>query len=267
MPMRRRLPDHAVVQHGAEIAQRAENLGARHQHDEQRLQRHHAVGHTVDAERKRRRGADADADIDDAARDQIGRQHPHRRGGEFARLAGQHAAVSRALAERLERRQTLDGVEKFGAETFQRGAVRDADFAIEPAEDRRQHQTNQREAQHQRRDRHVPPGDDGEHGERRERRDGELRHVLAEKALQLLDAVDHRQHDAAGALAGEPGRPEFGDLVVELEPQHLLHARRGAVRHHGALVFEKGAHEHHRRDRRRRQYERRAPARRDRPAQ
>ena len=43
----------------------------------------------------------------------------------------------------------------------------------------------------------------------------DLRHVLAEKALQLLDAVDHRQHDPAGALAGEPGRAELGDLVVE----------------------------------------------------
>ena len=127
---RRRLPDHAVMQHGTEIAQRAENLGARHQHDEQRLQGHHAVGDTVGAERNRRRGADADADIDDAARDQVGGEHPHRRGRQFTRLAAKHPAVSRALAERLERRQTLDGVEKLGAETFQRGAVREADFLI-----------------------------------------------------------------------------------------------------------------------------------------
>ena len=42
--------------------------------------------------------------------------------------------------------------------------------------------------------------------------------------LQLLDAVDHRLHDAAGALAGEPGRAELRDLVVELAAQLLLHA-------------------------------------------
>ena len=67
-----------------------------------------------------------------------------------------------------------------------------------------------------------------------QRRDRDLRHVLAEKRLQLLDAVDHRQHHAAGALAGEPGRPQRGDLVVEPAAQRLLHPGRGAVRDHRA---------------------------------
>ncbi len=51
--------------------------------------------------------------------------------------------------------------------------------------------------------------------------------------------------------------PSSVDLVVELEAQDLLHARSGAVRHHGALVLEKRANEHDRRDRRRRHKQRR----------
>ena len=64
---------------------------------------------------------------------------------------------------------------------------------------------------------------------RRAARRWHLRHVLAEERLQLLDAVDHRQHDAAGALAGEPGRPECGDLVVELRLRSAS-CTRAAVR-------------------------------------
>ena len=135
--------------------------------------------------------------------------------------------------------------------------MRHADFCIETAECGGQHQAHERRAQHHRRHRHVPPSDDGEHGDGRERGNGELRHVLAEKRLQLLNAVDQRQHDTPGPLAGEKSRPEFGDLVVELKSQHLLHARGSAVRRRGALVFEHGAHEHDRRDRHRRQDERR----------
>ena len=61
------------------------------------------------------------------------------------------------------------------------------------------------------------------------------------KRLQLLDAVDHRQHDAAGALGAEPGRTEGDDLVVQQPAQRLLHAHGGAVRDHGAAVVERGA--------------------------
>ena len=74
---------------------------------------------------------------------------------------------------------------------------------------------------------------------RRQHRDRQLRHVLAEKGLQLLDAVDDRQHDPAGALAGEPGRPQLGELVVEAAAQILLHAVGGAVRDHGALLLDR----------------------------
>ena len=44
------------------------------------------------------------------------------RGGQRARLVGEHAAVGGALAERFQRRQTLDGIEELRAESFQRAA-------------------------------------------------------------------------------------------------------------------------------------------------
>ena len=47
-----RLPDHALVQHRAQVAQRAEHLGAGHQHDQQRLDAHQPVRHPPDAERQ-----------------------------------------------------------------------------------------------------------------------------------------------------------------------------------------------------------------------
>ena len=77
-------------------------------------------------------------------------------------------------------------------------------------------------------DRHVPPGDEGEDRERRQAGDAELRQILAEEGLQLLDAVDQRQHDAAGALAREPGGAELGHLVVKPAAQNFLDARGGA---------------------------------------
>ena len=71
--------------------------------------------------------------------------------------------------------------------------------------------------------------------------DRHLRDVLAEEGLQLLDAVDHRQHDAAGPLRAEPGGAEGDDLVVQPAAQRLLHAHGGAVRDHGAAVVERRA--------------------------
>ena len=98
----------------------------------------------------------------------------------------------------------------------------------------RREQRHQGGDQHDRGDRHVPPDDKDKDRQRGQHRDRDLRHILAKKALQLLDAVDHRQHDAAGALAGEPGRAQRGDLVVEPAAQLLLHPR-------GVLVGDDGA--------------------------
>ena len=125
---------------------------------------------------------------------------------------------------------------------------------------RRRHQGEQRAGQHHRGDRHVPERDEGEDRQRRADGDRHLRQVLAEERLKLLDAVDDRQHDAAGAFGAEPGRAERDDLVVQAAAQRLLHARRGAMRDHRAQVVEpgpqhdgdKGAHQRQRQFGRRR---------------
>ena len=106
---------------------------------------------------------------------------------------------------------------------------------------RRQDQGEQRRGQHDRGDRHVPPGDEGENRQRRADGDRDLRQVLAEEGLKLLHAVDHRQHHAAGALRAEPGGAEGDDLVEQAAARRFLHARGGAVGDHGAVVVEPGA--------------------------
>ena len=82
---------------------------------------------------------------------------------------------------------------------------------------------------------------------RRQHRDRHLRHVLTEKGLQLLDPVDDRQHDPAGALAGKPSRPQFGDLVVKPAAQFLC--TRAAVRARPcSAMVDHAAHDHSRGD-------------------
>ena len=157
---------------------------------------------------------------------------------QLARPLGEPPAKGPALAERLQGRQALDAVEKLRAEGFQRLLAPLAGAALDVDEDGRRDQGDECRDQHHRRDRHVPEGDEGKDRERRQHRDRQLRHVLAEKGLQLLDAVDDRQHDPAGALAGKPGRPQLGDLVVEAAAQLLLHPRRGAVRDHRAAMLD-----------------------------
>ena len=156
-----------------------------------------------------------------------------------ARALGEPAAIGGALAERLQGRQALHRVEEFRAEALHRllarhgrvppsillktaGATRvtSAATSITAATGTSHHTIKAK----------IASGVSAA--------TADLRHVLAEKALQLLDAVDHRQHDAAGALAGEPGRPQFGDLVVELAAQLLLHPDRVLVRDDRAGMVE-----------------------------
>ena len=87
-------------------------------------------------------------------------------------------------------------------------------------------------------DRHVPPSHEGKDRDRRADGDADLRQVLAEEGLQLLHAVDHRQHHAAGALAGEPGRAEGDDAVEQAGTQIGLHTGGGGVGDDGAGVVQ-----------------------------
>ncbi len=107
--------------------------------------------------------------------------------------------------------------------------------------ERGEQQGEQGGGQHHGGDRQVPERDEEEDGQGRADGDGDLGQVLAEEGLQLLHAIDHGEHDAAGALGAEPGGAEGDDLVVELGAEGFLHACGGAVGDHGARVVEPGA--------------------------
>ncbi len=211
----RGLPEHPLMQHGSEVAQGAEHLGSRHQHDQQRLHAHLAVRHPPHSERQGSGGADRHPAIGNATGHHTHRNHPQRAVAQLARPIGEPAAIGRTLAERLQGRQALDTVEELRAEGFEGPLAPVAGAALDLEKDCGGDQGHERESEHHRGDRHVPEGDEGEDCQRSQHRDRQLRNVLTEEGLQLLDAVDDRQHDAAGALAGEPSRPECGNLVVE----------------------------------------------------
>ncbi len=251
-----RLSDHALMQHHPQIPQRAEHFGAGHQYDQQRLQAHLTLRYPPHGKRQRRCGADRHPAIGDAAGHYPGRQDAQRRVAEVARLLRQPPAIGGALAERLQCRQALDAVEKLRAERLQGLLAPLAAAPLDRDEHGRRDQGDQCEDQHHRRHRHVPEGDEGEDRERGQHRDAELRHVLAEKGLQLLDPVDDRQHHPAGALAGKPGGSKFGDLVVEPAAQHLLHPAGGAVRDHDAVMVDEAAQHDSRGDAQSRQRDR-----------
>ena len=246
--LRRRHADHALVQHRAQLAHRAEDLDAQHQDDEQRRQLHRAGLDPERAERERGGRAAGDRAVGDAARQHVGRQHPHGALEQALGLAVQVVAARLALVERLQRREALDRIEELGGE----GRV--GLLAIQRARDvelvpqRRREQGDQREHQHDRRDRQVDEGDGREDQDRRQQGDQELRQELAEIGLELLDPVDQRQRERAGALAPDRARAERGDLLVDDAAQRHLHPRGGLVRDHGAPMLEHAAQHHHRRD-------------------
>ena len=112
-------------------------------------------------------------------------------------------------------------------------------------ERRRREQGEEGEGEHQRGDRQVQQREQDEDDQRREERHQELRQVLAEVGLELLDPVDHRDHDGAGALQAEVRGPERHDLGVEALAQRELHAHRRAMRDHGAGMLRPAAQHHH----------------------
>ena len=206
--------------------------------------------HAISAQGQRCRRAERAAQIGDAARQDAGAQHHQRALRQRARLVGQHPAIGAALAERLQRRQPLHCVQQLLAERLERPLPLARRLAGALVHHRRRGQGEQRRGQHHGGDRHVPERNEGEDRQRRADRDRHLRQVLAEERLQLLDAIDHRQHDAAGALRAEPRGPERHDLVVQPAAQHVLHAHRGPVRDHGAHVIQpRPQHDRHQRRR------------------
>jgi hypothetical protein len=76
-------------------------------------------------------------------------------------------------------------------------------------------QRHQRGDEHDERDGQIDERDEGEDQDGGEERHGQLRQVLTEVHLELLNALDHREHDVAGPRATEVRRPERGDVGVE----------------------------------------------------
>ena len=183
-------PEHALVEERAQLAQRPEHFDPQHQDHEQRRQRHRAGGDAPGAEGERQRGADRDPGVGDTARQRVAAEHPHRAReqgvGALAELAGARAA----LAERLERRQALHGVKEVGAERRVRPAARHAGLPIVAVPERgRQHDDDRRHQQDER-DGQIHERDEREDEQRGQRGHEELRQVLTEVHLELLNALD-----------------------------------------------------------------------------
>ena len=247
--------DHALVQHRAQLAHRPEDLDAQHQDDQQRGERHGTGLDPRGAVDQRRRRAARDRRVGDAARQRVGAQHPHGAAEQIAGFPLELVGAGLALAERLQRRQPLDRIEELGGERFVGRHARDRGAHVPFVPEGRGEQRDQREAQHDQCHRQVDEGDHGEDQKRRQQRDQELRQELPEIGFELLDAVDHGEGEAAGALPADRCRAERGDLVVERAAQHLLDPRGRLVRQHGAPVFGHAAQHHHPGDQQDRQHE------------
>ena len=243
---RRRAPEHARVQQCPEVAHGPENLDAHHQHDQQHLDSDGALGHPGRADSQRRCRADRDAGIGDPARGRVAGQHPHRAAEEVVGLIGEEAPAGFALAEGLERGQPLNGVQQLGTIGRIGFLARPRRLLIPLVEHCGRDQGKQREAEERARERQVEEGDEGEDAEGGDRGDEELRQVLAEVGLQLLDAVDHAEQHVARALPAELAGAERRDMVVEARANLELHQGCGVMRHHGAPVFEHAARQHRR---------------------
>ena len=228
----------AGMQDAAQVAQRAENFGAGHEDDQQRLQAHVPVVHAVGAVGQSRGRSQGGAEVRQAPCGDAQGEDPEGGVRQRPRFIRQHAAVGAALPESFQRRQALDGVQEFLAEAFEgalAGAGCHGGFAVDGDG---QDQGEQRGSEHDGGDGDIPPRDEDEDRDGGAQRDRQLRNVLAEEGLQLLDPVDHGQHDAAGPFGAEPRRAEGEDFVVELAAQIDLDDGRGAVRDHRARVVE-----------------------------
>ena len=268
--LRGRGAEHALMQHDAQLAQGPEDLDAEHEDDEQARQPHRARLDAIHAERQRGHRADGDPRVGDATRHHVGAEHPHGALKQRAPLVFEQAAARRALAEGLERRQPLQRIEELGAIRRVRLLPGEAVPALPAMPERRGAQRHQRSGQRDQRHRQVDERDEGEDQHGRETRHDELRQVLAEVDLELLDALDHREHHVARPRAAEVRGAERGDVRVERAPQGRLRESGGVVGHHRPVILERAAHhgdggdqpdaEQQRRQRRRRQDSGQQPA-------
>ena len=99
------------------------------------------------------------------------------------------------------------------------------------------------------RGRRVEPGHEDEQCDRRDHGDNELGKVLAEVALQLVDTLDQRYQEVAGALLVQSAGPQLDRLTVDLAPHPHLYRQGCAVARGLFQVLEERAKEDGRHDR------------------
>ena len=211
---RGRETQHPLVQERAQLAQRPEYLDAQHEDDQQRRQGHGAGVDAPGAERQRGGRTHGDAGVRDAARQRVRAEHPHRALEQGVRARFQPASAVTALAEGLQRGQSLQGVEKLGAERAISPVASEAGLAVPAMPQGRGQQRHQRRDQEHQRHGQVEERHEGEDQHRRERGDEELRQILTEVDLELLHALHQREHDLARAVADEVRGAEHRHVLV-----------------------------------------------------
>jgi hypothetical protein len=144
---------------------------------------------------------------------------------------------SATLAEGLQGRQTLDCVQIILSEGAECRLTHDACRTIGAMRRRRQGQGEQSGDEHDGRDRQVPSCDENEDDGRSRDSETDLRQVLAEERLELLDPVHHRERDPAGAFGAKGGGAQFHEFVMQAEAQRGLDAGGRTVRDYGAGVI------------------------------
>ena len=242
--LRGRLADHPLVEKCAKLPQGPKNLDPHHQDDQQGLDAHGTRRHPVGPYPECRRGADRDSGIRDAARQGVGRKHPHGALEQRLGLLRQQPGAGAALAERLQRGEPLNRIQELGAETAEGSFPRPAGAAVPALECHRQNQRNQGEPQQHRGDRQVEKGDEGKNSERHQERHHNLRQITPEVGFQLFHPVDDGEDHLAGTLPPEMGRSQFHHLVVKQFANVDLNQRRRAVGRHIARIFKIAARQH-----------------------
>ena len=265
------LTDHPLVEELSQLALRAEHLDAHHQHDEQGAELHRARAHPPRPEAERHRRTHRDPGIGDAPGQGIGGEDPHGGAEHLVRAIGEQTPALRSLPEGLEGGEPLHRVEELRRERGVGPLAPGAVAHVPAMEGARREQGHHREGEQDACARQIDEGHHREHHEGRQGGNEELRQVLAEPGLELLDPLHHREQDLAGALQAEVGGPQAHHLVEEALAQRELHARRGAMCDHRAPVLERAAQHHdsrHQRDGRAELREARAAVERsDQPAQ
>ena len=227
------------MEHDPQLAERAEYFDAQHEDDQEGAQRHLPFPDPPGAEPQRRHRAHGHAGIGDAAREGIRPEHAHGAVKEIMPLLREHPRPRAALAEGLERGQTLEGVEKLRAEGGIGLLAGEALPAVLAMPEGRRDQRHPRGREQNQGNGQIDEGDEDEDEHRRERGDGELGQVLAEIDFELLDAFHHGEDHIASAGAGEMGGAEGRHALIDGLAERALHACRRLVGRHRAPVVQR----------------------------